>query len=504
MSEPRIFTRVGENLSVMGVAQLFTWVSSFLLLLFLPKYLGSKEFGLLFVALSVREIISMMIDFGGSHRIPKEIARDPKGNQQVLAQYLMMRVVIWLIVTLFLFAFGRILGLGEDLYPLISILLVANLFEGIAKTYRSFFQGIERMKIPSISLIAEKVFVSIISIGLLLSGADAYMIAGVFTAGTLLHLLFLWILSRREIRLKFSWNATFWNSIQLALPYFLWSLFSMIYYRIDALMLHAYSTQEVTGWYGGAYRFFDAVMILPALLKVALFPVFSRLAIDSNRKLSEIFEKSLRLVLLLAIPISLVIYIAASPIIEFFMGLEEYAPSVWILQIFCVGIPLMFADFILGSLLIGSADRQSVWAGIGFVAIVINVSLNIWLIPTFQFNFGNGGAGAAISTVVTELFILGSAILLLPKSYYNSFNGRVYTRLFLLTGCMLLFLWGFHYLAVPWHVQSLLIALLFGLSVWVLRLLSLDERTLLFDFLKQTIRLRTRELNSTTIRQEAE
>jgi O-antigen/teichoic acid export membrane protein len=395
----------------------------------------------------------------------------------------MLRVLIWSGVSGVLFGFGQLFGIGDELMPLISIFIFANLFEGISKTYRSFFQGIEQMKIPSLSVIAEKVFVSVVSIGLLLAGADAAMIAGVFTAGTLLHLLFLWTLSRGEVSISFTWNPAFIGSIKIGLPYFFWSLFSMIYFRVDALMLHAYSSQEVTGWYGGAYRFFDAVMILPALLKVALFPVFSRLAIDSEKRLSDVFEKSLRMVLLVAIPISVLIYIAAAPIIDFFMGVEEYTPSIIILQIFCFGIPMMFADFILGSVLIGSTNRQSAWAGIGFVAILLNVSLNIWLIPLFQQIEGNGGAGAAISTVLTELFILGSALILLPKRYYMSFDSQVYLRLFGLAISVIFMLWGLHHVGIHWFLQAILLSICFGVALIGLRLLSKNERNLFIDFL---------------------
>lgn len=476
MTNDSIFARVGQNLSVLGLAQLFTWVSSFLLLLFLPKYLGSKEFGLLFVALSVREILSMVIDFGGSHRIPKEIARDPVRNRSVLAQYVMLRVLIWLMITIILLSAGFTLGIAQELMPLIAIFLMANLFEGISKTYRAFYQGIEQMKIPSISLIVEKVFVSAFSIGFLISGADARIIALIFTAGTLLNLMFLWTMSRKDLSISFSWDPALLSSIRLAMPYFLWSLFSMIYFRIDALMLHSIVPQDVTGWYGAAYRFFDAVMILPALLKVALFPVFSRLATDSATRLEEVFEKSVRFTLLLAIPISLGIYLSATWIIDLFMGLDEYAPSVFILKIFCIGIPLMFADFILGSLLIGSVNRQSIWAGVGFVAIILNVSLNMWLIPLFQQKMGNGGAGAAISTVITECFILGSALFLVPGVYFRKFKPGVYARMALIVSLMMGLLWVMQMLGIHWAIQILLVTALFGLATWMFPFISDYEK----------------------------
>ncbi len=484
MKDQSLFTSVGKNLSVLGVAQMVTWISSFLLLMFLPKYLGSQEFGLLFVALSVREILSMIIDFGGSHRIPKSIAQDPLHKRQIVAQYLLLRIVIWMAITLLILSSGWIFGKGEDLMPLIEIFLLANLFEGISKTYRSFYQGIEQMKLPSLSLILEKIVVSIFAIGFLLSGANAFSIAVIFTAGTLLNLLFLWGMSRKDLSVQLKWDPAMKSTARIAMPYFLWSLFSMIYFRIDALMLHAYSPDVVAGWYGGAYRFFDAVMILPALLKVALFPVFSRLASDSTHRLEDVFEKSLRFTVLMAIPISLVVFLSASWVIDFFMGLEDYEPSVVILKIFCLAIPLMFADFILGSILVGSANRQSYWAGVGFAAILLNVSLNLWLIPLFQDLNGNGGAGAAIATVITEGFILGSALFLIPRSYYRNFQLDRYGKLI---GVLILFfglLWVMQTSKVSPLVQLFVTLILFGLTLWGFSFISKDERIQLVRFLQ--------------------
>ena len=66
---------VSRNFSVMFGAQIITWLSGFVLLYFLPRYLGAQDFGRLYLALSIQMILGLLIDFGGNYLIPKEVAR---------------------------------------------------------------------------------------------------------------------------------------------------------------------------------------------------------------------------------------------------------------------------------------------------------------------------------------------------------------------------------------------------------------------------------------------
>src|SRR5690625_7951076 len=93
------------------------------------------------------------------------------------------------------------------------------------------------------------------------------------------------------VRLKYS-----------GIHYLLFSLLSFIYYRIDAMMVSSFTNEMVTGWYGGAYRFLDIVMVLPILYKTAVFPIFSRLWDNKDGVLESTVGESLRLMIILGIP----------------------------------------------------------------------------------------------------------------------------------------------------------------------------------------------------------
>jgi O-antigen/teichoic acid export membrane protein len=424
---------VAQNVSVMFGAQVVTWGSSFLLLYFLPRYLGPEDFGRLYLALSIKMILGLFIDFGGNYLIPKEVARSPKKGERILSSYILVRVALWIFSIGLILLFSNLLGYSQHVHLLILILVIAKLWEGGSTALNAYFEGIEKMKYPSIGKIAERLFVAVFAVGALLLGADSIGVAIVMTVGALLNLIVIYGYSKRVVRIRYKFDPKMFSLFRIGMPFFLFSLFSVIYYRIDAVMLASFTSEEVTGWYGGAFRFFDIVMVLPLLYKTAIFPVFSRLWDNKKGVLESTVSQSMRLMILLGIPVAALIFIFAEPIIHFFMGLEEYTPSIIILQIFAVSIPFIYIDIILGSALMGAANRQRAWAIIGFFAIFINIAVNYLLIPYTQELYSNGGIGAAVATLITEIFVMVSAFYLLPREYLQTFKSSYIAKPFAAT-----------------------------------------------------------------------
>lgn len=442
MSNQSTHTEIGksvaQNVSVMFGAQVVTWGSSFLLLYFLPRYLGPEDFGRLYLALSIKMILGLFIDFGGNYLIPKEVARSRTKGEAILSSYILFRIALWILSIGLILLFSNLLGYSQHVHLLIIILVIAKLWEGGSTALNAYFEGIEKMEYPSIGKIAERVFVAVFAVGALLLGADSIGVAIVMTVGALLNLIVIYGFSRKVVRIRYKFDPEMFSLFRTGMPFFLFSLFSVIYYRIDAVMLASFTTEEVTGWYGGAFRFFDIVMVLPLLYKTAIFPVFSKLWDNKKGVLESTVGHSIRLMILLGIPVATLIFIFAEPIIHFFMGLEEYSPSIIILQIFALSIPFIYIDIILGSALMGAANRQRAWAFIGLFAIFVNISVNYLLIPYTQQVFLNGGIGAAVATLITEIFVMVSAFYLIPKEYLQTFKSSYIVKPFAATILMVL------------------------------------------------------------------
>ena len=466
---------IARNVSVMFVAQGITWASSFLLLYFLPRYLGSEDFGRLYLALSIKMILSLLIDFGGNYLIPKEVARSIQVGSHILSSYIILRVLLWILSIGIILLMSDLLGYSDHVHLLILILAIGKLWEGSSSAISAYFQGIERMEYPSIGSIAERVFVAVFAVAVLLMGGSSIEVAVIYTAGALINLIVLFWYSRKNVKISYKFDFRIFSLFRSGMPYFLFSLFSVIYYRIDAIMISAMTNEAVTGWYGGAYRFFDIVMVLPLIYKTAIFPVFSKLWNNKNGVLESTVSESMRLMILLGIPTAVLIYIYASPIIDFFMGLDQYSSSVFILQIFAISIPIIYIDIILGSAILGAANRQKAWATVGFLAIFVNIGINFLLIPYTQTTYANGGIGAAIATLATEIFVMGCAFYLIPSDYLKSFKSSYLFKpaaasLLMITAVLLMLKINLH-----WMPSFFLAGFIYVAALFLFKSFSRDE-----------------------------
>lgn len=451
-----IGTSVARNTTVMLGAQAVTWVSSFVLLLFLPRYLGSADYGRLYLAISTAMILSIVIDFGGTYLIPKEVSRRKEKTPRILASYLGLRAAVWVAAMAGLMLFCWLAGYSQTIFWLMAVLGISKLFEGAAKAIKSCFQGHELMEYPSLGMIAQKVFTAGAAVAALLLGADSLTIAIIMAVGVVLNLVvcagYMPKIVASVPRLDMSVSL---DLVRTSIPYFLWSMFSVIYYRVDAVMLSLFSGEQVVGWYGGAYRFFDVAMFLPNILTTVLFPIFSKLSLEGGGRFNDTFRRSLRFVILFGIPVSCLFFFYAHNIIDLFYGLGEYAPSATVLQIFAPGIMLVYIDFILGSSILAT-DKQRLWAGIGFAAILVNVGLNWVMIPWSGAAWGNGGIGAAVTTLATEAFILVSALLILPSRKFRGLSSALAGKALAGAGAMAATIWLLGVWNVPWIAQAVL------------------------------------------------
>ena len=197
---------VAQNMSVMFGAQVVTWGSSFLLLYFLPRYLGAEDFGRLYLALSIKMILGLFIDFGGNYLIPKEVARSQSKGETILSSYILFRSLLWVLSIALILLFSNLLGYSQHVHLLILILVIAKLWEGGTTALSGYFQGIEKMEYPSIGNIVEKVFVAVFAVGALLMGADSIGVAVVMTIGALLNLIVIYGYSRRVVRISYKFD----------------------------------------------------------------------------------------------------------------------------------------------------------------------------------------------------------------------------------------------------------------------------------------------------------
>lgn len=478
---------VARNTSVMFFQVAITWSSTFVMMLFLPRYLGPVEYGRLFLANSLVGIFQIFVSFGGNYLVAKEISRSPGNVGNILVNAAAHRFIFALISIIGIIAFSRVAGYPTE----VNILLLINSFSLVwfagVSALQGCYQGLEVMQYTSLGTVVQVVFESVLVVGGLMLGAKAVVIVAIGVVATALHFLTLFALSRKIIPSlpKIDWLA----SIKLAKksgPYFLFVIFSTIYYRIDSVMLSKMAPEETVGWYGGAYRLFDILGVVPYIFSTAVYPVLSRVWKEETETHRRTTQKSLEFMVMAGIPICVGAITFADKVVDLFYGLGGYSPSVTVLQTLSLGVVFLYVDMVLGATLL-SSDRQNHQSLVALTAIPVNVGLNLLLIPYFQNRSGNGGIGAALATVLTEFCIMIAILYLIPKGTLRGFRLSVISKSILSALAVVTSIWIMTSLHFSWLLQIPITILLYTGLLVALRTFEPEEE----EFLRSLLSLQS-------------
>jgi O-antigen/teichoic acid export membrane protein len=176
-------------------------------------------------------------------------------------------------------------------------------------------------------------------------------------------------------------------------------LLATIFFRIDVLLLKPLKGDTVVGYYSAALKYIDGLLIIPQYFTQAIFPLMSRYAATSRESLMRAFVLSLRLLLMLALPISAGTPFVAQGLILMLGGGDYLPDSMIALQLIIWFLPFSFVNSVTQYVLI-AIDQQRFLTKAFFIGVAFNVIANLLVIPTFSYK------GAAVVAILSELVLL--------------------------------------------------------------------------------------------------
>ena len=202
-------------------------------------------------------------------------------------------------------------------------------------------------------------------------------------------------------------DFTFWKrALTEAWPMAAVAVMTIVFFRIDVVMISLIQGTTPIGFYSVAYTLSEAALVIPSVLITALFPALSKLHQDAIQSFRDACAQAIKYLLYLAVPIAFFVTLWARPIVSLLFG-ATFDPAVPALQILIWSAPIYYVSMVLGIALV-VANLQKLNMELTFLAIVVNVSLNVFLIPKYSY------IGASFATVVAlgcvlplDLFFLG-------------------------------------------------------------------------------------------------
>lgn len=391
--------RVLANTAYRAAADIGSKVISIAFFIVLARKLGESGFGVFVLGLTLAAVLTVLADFGQDLVLTREVARDHRRIDEYFTNTVAVKIAVAVPLILVAAVVTAVLGTDSETRAVLLLLSVALIAERLASTCFAVYQAYEQLAYVPVVIITQRALTAAFGISALVAGADVVAVAAIYLACAVVALGLAQVLLRRVVRPRFllrprSWTPLFWAAAPVGIA----SVFSLLLFRIDTAILALFDSTAVVGAYGAAFRLFEATLFLSWAVRTAVYPVLARLSATSRPTIGDVFDRAVKLVLALTLPLSIGAAILAEPIIDLVYG-EEYDNAVRPLVVLAPAIVLYSVAEVCGGLLV-ARDRQRATAVANGAVAVLNLALSLVLISRFSLD------GAAAAALVTQLVLM--------------------------------------------------------------------------------------------------
>ena len=385
---------------------------------------GAESYGFYFSILNFTLLFNMVLDMGTTNFNNRNIAQNNQLLDKHLSNYIILRLLLGVVYFVVIFAVALLIGYRGFQLKLLFWIGLNQFLSAFLLYLRSNISALLMFKTDSVISVTDRLLM-ILFCGVLLWGniTDQPFRIEWFvwcqTASYLVTIAIALVIVLRKAHLrKLNWNTAFFLVIiKKSLPYALITLLMASYYRIDSVLLERLLPRDIAasqaGIYASAFRLLDALVMIAYLFSVILLPLFSKM-LKQKEDVVPVVRTSFSFLFLFSVTAVVMLYVYREPIIRlFYPDIAESSVAVFRLIIF--GLIPISMNYLFGTLLTanGSMKMLNITAAIG---IVINVTVNLLLIPRMQ------ACGSAVASFCTQFtvailqFLLALWILRIPFS----------------------------------------------------------------------------------------
>ena len=375
---------------------------AFILIIVAARILSTDDMGVLHTALAFAAIGEPLMDFGLHQASIRQIARDRSSAQSVLANSIPMKALSGASM------FAGLSIIAIVWYPAAApaalLMLVSAAIRSYLLTIRGVLQGLEHFRHDAAVMFADRAFMLGGGVAALMLGGGVRGLALSFVITRAMALIVALALTRLHVdEITVSFDTGIWRELRnAAVPLGAFLLVLTAYNYLDQLLLWKMSSEWDVGVYGTVYKIYEALTYGSGILASVLTPRFAALWTSDRPAHQRLAVQGVGGAALLGLAVGAVAWVAA----PFAIGLlfaPEYLEGVKALRILSAGLVLVFAIWILHAIAM-SVFNARLLLQTTLVSLVVNVGLNLWLIPTWHRD------GAAMATVGGEAVALAMLV----------------------------------------------------------------------------------------------
>lgn len=475
--------RVGANLAALVVARFASMALSLVQMGLIIRALGPDGVGQFTFALNYPALFVVFATLGIQRLLVRDIARTPAIAWRYVWTALGVVVVLAGGVQLFVSATAGLINPDPVAQRAAALASLSVVFLWAIQTpFEALITARERMGLLSgVYLLAAVLKLASVAVVLQFAPTSAAAHGAIALANGIAFLACVslavyvagWERPSFEARLAL-------GQVRECLPFTAAMLCSQLYFKSDVTLLSLWRDDDEVGLYGPVQRVIEPIVMIAAIWGTAVFPALCRLSVDAPARYAQLKASTIRLALVTAMPMAAGLSLVAGPVIRILAGaqFEAFGPSALLLQLMAIIIPFFYLNGI-GQEFLYAAHRNWFVVRAYALAAAISVGMNALLIPLYGVWALPAGAIAA-NAAVSALFVYGLR---------QEFGAMGLPSLILKTTAACLPMGGIVLLIMPHSVVAAILcgAMLYGIGVYLLRVLNAEEQDAVFGLLRRVL-----------------
>jgi O-antigen/teichoic acid export membrane protein len=371
------------------ITQILTWAMAFGVNLYVPKLIGKERYGLLGAAMGLVAMLSVLVGFGTSNVLTREVALRPERASRLLSLTLGLRFVLGV-------TFFAIIALIVPLFPSDRVpavgLLLASLVAATAillgEAFATTLRALGNVRAYNIATLIEKICVGVVMMYLAYSQAPLWMLAGAPLLASLITLPYYTLTLRKTLGIGIATPPALSAPLTPSLgqdgksllvqgwPFLGWSFFTALYGQTDSLIMKWVFTTPIpnpnpskilekftlgdfyAGNYERAFSLIKTTMFFPTALLMVLLPMLSRLFVENKQEFQVWAQRTVLFNALAAVPLMVLIGLGGRDLMILTGQIDEFPDAVSVFQWGGVGVFFFFLAAGLGTGVLASGGGE--------------------------------------------------------------------------------------------------------------------------------------------------
>lgn len=416
----RLSQKIALHTGIQVSGKILSLIVGFVSIGIMTRFLGIAGYGEYNTATTFLSFFGIIADLGLYLLLTREISRSRENQAEIASNIFTLRLVSAIVFIGISPLVAFFLPYSPEVKRAILVGTLAFVFLSLAQVLVGVFQKEFKTHITALGELISRVFF------LLLLGWQFFYLKNtsltllVIDLGlsNLLYFLIIFYFGQKILKIRLRFDTRSWASLMKeSFPIAISIVLNLIYFKIDTIMLSVMKSSADVGIYGVAYKILEVLIIFPAMFIGIMMPLFSQTITENFERFKTLTQRSLDFLIIAALPVVVGGYLLADPLVTL-VGGQTFLASSAPLKILVIAVGVIFVGNLFGHLII-AAGAQKRMMKVYLFGAVLNVILNVYLIPSYSY------IGSAFATVATELVVAALSIFIIKNSIQYLPNFRI-------------------------------------------------------------------------------